>query len=154
MKIIEWRRCRYLSAKGLSSNFASNIKDTLKAHWHIQSFFLGRPVHTLNPRRRHRLAQSEKVPKFVPPDILNVHSLALSVLRILCKTFSKLLNLALRKTLFHGRFLKNSHIQIKFFMAISLCELRSSLTLKDAASSTEGITLSSVNCLRKRRSDY
>ena len=120
MKIIEWRRCRYLSAKGLSSNFASNIKDTLKAHWHIQSFFLGRPVHTLNPRRRHRLAQSEKVPKFVPPDIQNVHSLALSVLRILCKTFSKLLNLALWKTLFHGRFLKNSHIQIKFFYGYKL----------------------------------
>ena len=36
-----------------------------------------------------------------------------SVLRFFCKTFSKLLNLTLRKTLFCRWFLKNSYIQIK-----------------------------------------
>ena len=50
---------------------------------------------------------------FVPPDTLEMHSLVLSVLRFLCKTFLKLLRLTLQKTLFHRWFLKNSHIQIK-----------------------------------------
>ena len=36
-------------------------------------------------------------------------------------------------------------------MAIKLWELRSDLTLKDAASSTEGITWSSVSYLHKRK---
>ena len=39
-------------------------------------------------------------------------------------------------------------------MAIRLRELRSDLSLKDAASSTEVITRSSVNYLRERKSEY
>ena len=55
--------------------------------------------------------QAGKFSKFVPPDTLKIHSLALSVLRFLCKAFSKLLKLTLQKTL--DDFIKNSHIQIK-----------------------------------------
>ena len=40
--------------------------------------------------------------KFVPPDALKMHSLALSVLRFLCKTFSKLLKFTLSNTPLHG----------------------------------------------------
>ena len=47
------------------------------------------------------------------PDTLNMHFLAMSVLRFLCKTLSKLLKLTLLKTLFHGWFFKNSYIQVK-----------------------------------------
>ena len=55
----------------------------------------------------------DKFSNFVPPDTLKMLSLALPVLRFLCKSFSKLLKLILQKTLFHGWFLKNSYIQIK-----------------------------------------
>ena len=39
-------------------------------------------------------------------------------------------------------------------MVVRLWELQSNLSLKDAASSTEGITRSSVNYLRKRKSQH
>ena len=39
--------------------------------------------------------------------------MALSILRFLCKTFSKLLKLSLQKTLFRGWFFKKWYIQIK-----------------------------------------
>ena len=55
-----------------------------------------------------------KFSKFVPPDTLNMLSVALSVLRFLCKTFPKLLKLSLQKTL-SGGFLKISYIQKKKF---------------------------------------
>ena len=54
------------------------------------------------------------------------------------------------KTLFREWFLTNSYIQVKN-MATSLWEPRSDLSLKDAASSTGGITWGIVNYLRKRK---
>ena len=42
---------------------------------------------------------AEKIPKFMPPDTLEMQFLVMSVLRFLCKTFSKLLKLTLQKTL-------------------------------------------------------
>ena len=48
-------------------------------------FFLGRPVHPLNPHRCHygwRLVDEKS--KFVSPDTLKMHSLTLSALRFLC----------------------------------------------------------------------
>ena len=39
-------------------------------------------------------------------------------------------------------------------MAVSLRELQSDLSLQDTASSTKGITQSSLNYLRKRKSEY
>ena len=64
--------------------------------------FLGRPVHTSNPQRHHHdWCQAEKFSKFAPSDTLNMHSWQ-SVFRFPCKTFSKLLKLTLRKTLFRG----------------------------------------------------
>ena len=39
-------------------------------------------------------------------------------------------------------------------MSISLWELQSYMSLKDAASSTEGVTRSGVNYLGKRKSKY
>ena len=53
-------------------------------------------------RCEHVWRRVEKFSKFVPSDTLKMHSLALSVLRFLCKTFSKLSKLLLRKTLFRG----------------------------------------------------
>ena len=80
--------------------------------------------------------------------------LALSVLKFLCKIFSKLLKLALWKTLFCGWFLKNHIFKWKICMAISLWDLWSDLSLKDASSSTDGITQNSVNYLHKRKGKY
>ena len=57
-------------------------------------------------------AKQKKCQKFVPPNALKMHYLALFVLRFLCKIFSKLLKFALRNTL-RGLFFKNSYIQIK-----------------------------------------
>ena len=96
------------------------LSDTpnLRVPWSISSdvsiVFLGRLVHISKPRRRHHgWRKAEKFSKCVPPDTLKMHSLALSVLRFLCKTFSKLLKVTLRKALFCGWFLKKSYIQIK-----------------------------------------
>ena len=76
--------------------------------------FLDRLVHISDPRRcHHGWRRAEKFSKFVPPNTLKMHSLALSVLRFLCKTFPKSLKLSLRKTLFRGWFSKISYIQIK-----------------------------------------
>ena len=59
-------------------------------------FFLGRPVHTLNPQRCHNgWPWSKKISKFVSKDIPKMHSQALSVLKFLSKTFFKLLKLTL-----------------------------------------------------------
>ena len=121
----------------------------------ISRVFLGRMVHTLNPWRcNHGWHLAEKCSKFVPPDTLKIHSLPLSVLRFLCKTFSILLKLSLWKTLFCGWFFKNSYIQIKICMTITLWELQTNLSLKDRASSTAGITWSSVDYLCKRKNEY
>ena len=48
---------------------------------------------------------------------------------------------------------QSSYVQTKKFMTIRLRELRSNLSLKDAANSTEGvkITLSSVNFLKYKK---
>ena len=69
--------------------------------------FVGRPVHTPNPRWRYMVGADRR--KF-SIYLLNL----LSILWFLCKTFSKLLKFTLRKILLWGWFLKNSCIQIKF----------------------------------------
>ena len=56
----------------------------------------------------------------MPPDPLKMPSLTMSVLRFLCKTFSKLLKFTLWNTLLCGWFLKNSYIQINFFYGYKL----------------------------------
>ena len=86
----------------------------------------------------------EKFLKFVPPDILRKHFLALSVIRFFYKAFSKLLKLSLRKTLFRGWFLKK-FIYSNNKITVSLWELRSDLSLQYAANSTKWITRSKVN---------
>ena len=69
---------------------------------------------TLNLQRRpHGQGRAQKFSKYVPADTLKMHSLALSVLTFLCKTFSTSIKLSLRKTLFRGSFFKKSYIQIK-----------------------------------------
>ena len=94
-------------------------KDIYIKQGRIQSF-LGRPVHMSKlRRRRHGLHRTENFSKFVPPDALKVHSRALSVLRFLCKIFSKLLQFTLQNTLRGRCFLKNSYIQIK-----NLCDYK------------------------------
>ena len=59
----------------------------------MSGVFLGRPVQTLNTRRHHGGHCAGKFLKSVPPDALKMDYLALPVLRIPCKTFSKLLSL-------------------------------------------------------------
>ena len=77
-------------------------------------FFLDRPVHISNPRScHHGWQRAVKVSKFVPPDALNMHYVALSVFRFLCKTFFKLLTFTLQNNLLRGWFFKNSYIQMK-----------------------------------------
>ena len=59
----------------------------MKSLWHIQSFFLAdRYIH-----QTHEGARTENISKYVPPDALKLHPLALSLLRFLFKIFSKLL---------------------------------------------------------------
>ena len=66
-------------------------------------FFGGQTVHTSNPRPRHHgWRYVVKFSKCVSPDALNMHYPALSVLRFLCKTFSKLLKFTLQNTLLSG----------------------------------------------------
>ena len=121
----------------------------------VSRVFLGRPVHTSNARsRQDGWRWAECFSKLVPPETLKKHSLALSTLKFLCKTFPKLLKLSLQKTLFRGWFLKNSYIRINILYGYKLWELRSGLSLKDAVSSTDEITQSSVNYLRKRARKY
>ena len=51
-------------------------------------------------------------------------------------------------------FLKKSYIQIKNLYGYKIVRAWSDLSLKDAASSTEGITRSSVSYLCKRKNEY
>ena len=82
-------------------------------------FFLGKLVHTSNPQSCcHGCCWAEKFLKFMLPDTLKMHSLALPVVRFPWKTSSNLLKLTLRKTISRGWFLRNPDIQI--CMAISL----------------------------------
>ena len=61
--------------------------------------FFGQTSTNIKPRKLPPwLAPSEKVSKIVPLD--TIHSLALSVLWFLCKTFSKLLKLSLQIHIF------------------------------------------------------
>ena len=65
--------------------------------------YSSRPVHTSNSgRRQDGWRRAGKFSKFVPPEALNMHSLAISVLRCLRKTFSKLLKFTLRNILLRG----------------------------------------------------
>ena len=121
----------------------SDIYGIIKDVIDVFRVFLGIPVHTSNPRRHHH-GWPEKFLKFVPPDILRKHFLALSVTRFFYKAFSKLLELSLRKTLFCGWFLKR-FIYSNNKITVSLWELRSDLSLQYAANSTKWITRSKVN---------
>ena len=85
------------------------------------------------------------------PDTLKMHSLPLSVIRLLCKTFCKSLKLRFQKTLFGGWFFKKSYIQIKNLYGYKLVRAGKQ---SDATSSAEGITQSSGNYLCQRKSKY
>ena len=87
--------------------------------------------------------QVEKFSNSVPPDTLKMHSLALSVLRFLCKTFSLLLMLTLRKTLVDDC-KKNSYIQIKNLYSYKTVIAAEQSELKRC----------SVNYLHNRKSEY
>ena len=87
---------------------------------------------------------TRKFSKFVPPDAPKMHSLSLSLLRFFCKTFSKLLHC--------GGFLENLSDQIKNLYDNKLVRALKRSELKRSASGTEGITLSSVNYLHRRKS--
>ena len=64
------------------------------------------------------------------------------------------LSLHYQKLFFVDNFLKIHIFKENICMAISLRLLRSDLILKNTAISTEGITRSSVNYLRKRKREY
>ena len=66
---------------------------------------------------------TDKFSKFVP----KMRSLALSVLRFLCKTLFKLLTFTLPKILFRGSFLKNQYIQIKNLYGYKLLRARKAI---------------------------
>ena len=93
----------------LSTNSKTCLLLSTYQQWHIQGFF-GKTGTHIEPTR------VEKFSKFVHPDTLKMHSLTLSVIIFLCKTFSKLLKLTLLKTLFRKDFLKNSIYSNKKFV--------------------------------------
>lgn len=81
--------------------------------WHIQSFF-GQTNTYIKPTKVPPWSASlSKFSKFVLPDALKSFSLALSVLRLLRKIFSKLFKFVVWNTLLHGWFLKKPYIQLK-----------------------------------------
>ena len=53
--------------------------------------------------------------KTVPPNALKMHSVAVSTLKFICKTFSKLIKFALQNTIPLRWLLKNSYIQKQNF---------------------------------------
>ena len=77
----------------------------------VSRVFLGRPVHIWNAQRHHHGCCRAYTLSKLSPNALKMHSKALSALRFLCKTFSKLLKFVLRSILSLGWFLRNSHIQ-------------------------------------------
>ena len=85
----------------------------LYIQWRIQSFFEWTGIYIEPTKAPSWLMLSRKFSKFVPPDGLKMHSLALPVVRFLRKTFSRLLKFTLRNTALKGWFFKNSYIQIK-----------------------------------------
>ena len=96
----------------------------------IELFWADRYTHQY--RKAPPWHRADKFSKFVPLDTLKKHSLAHSVLRILCKRFSKLLKLTLQKTLFRGWFIKIHIFKEKVCMAMSLWlwELQNNLSVK------------------------
>ena len=112
--------------------------------------FLGRLVHTSSPwRHHHGWSQAGTFSKFVPPNALKIHFLALSVLKFLCKTFPKLLKFTLWNTLPLGWLLKNSYIHKQNLYRYKLARAAKQSEMKKCCKSTEGITQSSVNYLSK-----
>ena len=82
-------------------------------HYEYPEFFRGRPIHTSNSQKGHHgWRWAGKFLKFVPSDALKMHSLALYVLKFVCKAFSKLLKFTLWYTRGCGWILKKSYIQI------------------------------------------
>ena len=97
------------------------------------------------------LVPSGKFSKFMQPDTLKIHSLALS-LDFFVKTFANYLSLPYKKLFFVDMVFKKFIYSNKnlLCMAINLWELGSDLSWNGAASCTEGITQSSVNYLHQR----
>ena len=80
----------------------------------VSRAFLGQTSTHIKPTKAPPwLALSQEIFKICTFRYSKNALLALSVFRFPCKTFSKLLNLTLRKTLFCGWFLKSSYIQIR-----------------------------------------
>ena len=86
--------------------FGIRIWNHIIIQWRTQSLF-GKTGTYINPWRRYQSwRRAVNVSKFVLPDALKMHSLALFVLRFLSKTFPKLLKFKLQDTLLGGWFLK------------------------------------------------
>ena len=65
----------------------------------ISRVFLSRLIHYSKPQWCQHVWFWEKESEFVPPNILKLYFLALSVLRFICKRFSKLLKFTLQNIL-------------------------------------------------------
>ena len=99
---------------------------------------MGRSIDTLKPKGTTSWCQVEKFQKFLPPNILKMHSLDLSVLRFPFKIFCKLLKFRLWNYSSCGWFLENSYNQQKNLYGYKLVrKLPSNLSWKDTASGTE-----------------
>ena len=87
-----------------------------KLLWYVSSdvsrVFLGRTVHASNPPRRHHVCHwAEKFSKFVPPDTLKMHSLALPVLDFFLKHFPNYLKLV--SAIFYQIFISHQMIALQ-----------------------------------------
>ena len=79
-----------------SKNLKPYWKSKKRPHWSTVTYpeFFGQTSTYIEPTKASSwVVLSKKKFKFVPPNILKMHSLAPFALRFLCKTFSKLLNL-------------------------------------------------------------
>ena len=78
---------------------SSDVRVNWYIYWKIIQWCTGNLVHTLNPWRHHGWHRAVNFSKVVLPDALKMHSLALCVLRFLCKLFSKSYKFTLRESL-------------------------------------------------------
>ena len=100
-----------------------------------------------------RYTQVEKFSKFLSPDTLKMHSLAV-FLDFLVKHFPNCLAFITKDSSSRMIFKQFIYSNKKICFVISFWELQMDLSWKNSASSTDGITQSSVNYLRKIKSEY
>ena len=103
-----WAKITHCSRRIIEINKFSHVSLNID----VSKLFFGRLSHKSNPRRCHLCwRRADKFLKFVTADAVKMHSLALSVLRVICKTFFTFFTL--RNTLLRGWFLKHLYIQMK-----------------------------------------